>query len=127
MAYHSQGSEGPHAGSVGLFMSLCRLFTAAGASQQGSPSVPESFSQPTGRGPSPLVRRSGVDESRARRRPVAGANYGNGRGNDPPGSPRTSGWAGDVPAGTNAPFGSGSAALEKKDPTLVTDLLRLVD
>jgi hypothetical protein len=73
-----------------------------------------------------MVRRPGVDEGRARRGSAAVADHGDERRDDPPRTPRVGGWSECFSARADAPVGGRPAAVEKKDPTLVTDLLRLV-
>src|SRR5437773_6095767 len=74
-----------------------------------------------------MVRRLGVSEARSWRRSAAFPDHGHERGNHPPRPARIGRLPLGIPPPPHPATGSGVQALEKKAPTLMSDLLAVVE
>src|SRR5947209_6426001 len=103
------------------------LPTSRAAPRPATARPPEPPVQPTRRAATPLVRRRRVPQGRPRRRHPAGADHRPARRYHPPRPRGTPGRLARSPRRPHPPPGRGSAGAEKKDATLVPDLLILVE
>src|SRR5512135_2721892 len=120
------GSEEPYGRSQPPSVSLPRL-SGGGSSQPRDPSPHESPPQSPGRGPPPMVRRLGVAEDRPWRRSATLPHHRPERRNDPPRPPRIGRLALGLPPRPHPATRGGAQALEKKVPSLMNDLLAVVE